>query len=373
MHINELETPALLVDLAVVQANIERMADYCTQHGIDLRVHVTSHKSPVIAYKQVGAGACGIACEKLSEAEAFADAGFCDIFIHGNIVGREKLNHLGQLIEGVSVRVAVDSWTIAAGISQVAKQVGKQISILIKVELGDKIPHETVSLGKQLIDLPNVDLVGLMTFPSSPSDRLPLLATLRHFETAGISIPVVSGRTRNAFQTHEIPEITELCAGPYVFFDLSHVDGGVCGIENCALTVLTTVVSAPNAGRPILDAGAKTLTMTSQTSPHPKGAGKEVKKFGVIKHCPDAFLDRLSEERAHLNTRRFKVGEKVRVIPVNSHATIRVNDTFALVRGDRVLEVLPFVARGKMQKEFCRASGNSRSPLKPVSIVIGQS
>ena len=159
----------------------------------------------------------------------------------------------------------------------------------------------------------------------------------------------MSSDTRNVFQTHEIPEITELCAGSYVFFDLSHVDGGVCGIENCALTVLTTVVSAPNAGRPILDAGAKTLTMNSQTLPHPKGAGKEVKKFGVIKHCSDVFLDRLSEDRAHLNTRRFKVGEKVRVIPVNSHATVRVNHMFALVRGDRVLEVLPFVARGKMQ------------------------
>lgn len=353
MHINDLQTPTLLVDQDVLDANIQRMANYCKQHGIHLRAHVKSHKSPMIAYKQVAAGACGIVCQKLSEAEIFADAGFNDILIPNNIVGQEKLDCLMRLAERISIRVTVDSLVVAEGISQAAKSAGHHIPILIEMDTcgkrcGTQTPQATVELGKQLTDLPQVELAGLMTSCTSPSCRPYLLDTLDRFEAAEIPIPIVSGgEMLHAFQTHKIPEITELHVGTYVFYDLSHVYCGVCRLVDCALTVLTTVVSTPTSDRVILDAGAKTFTMNSRA--HPKSPHNRV--YGVIKNYPDVVISHLSEEHGHLNTAnttyRFRVGEKVQAIPIDSWATVSINDTFALVRGSRVLEILPITARGQ--------------------------
>ena len=352
MHINELETPTLLVEHTVLEANVQRMANYCKQHEINLRVHVKSHKSPMIAYKQMDAGACGIVCQKVSEAEVFADTGFHDILIPYNIVGQEKRDRLMLLAERISISVAADSLIVAEGISQAAKNAGCQVPILIEMDTGGKrcgtqTPQATVEFGKQIVDLPHVTLAGVMTFPTPPSCRPYLLETLDLFERAGIPVPIVSGGgTPNAFQTHEIPEITELRVGTYVFYDLAHNYWGVCGLTDCALTILTTVVSTPTPDRVILDTGAKTLTRNHRTRPD----SPQHQAYGVIKGCPEALLTNLSEEHGHLNTanttRRFKVGEKVQVIPVDSWAVVSINDTFALVQEDRVLEILPILARG---------------------------
>jgi D-serine deaminase-like pyridoxal phosphate-dependent protein len=353
MQIDDLETPMLLVDKTVLEANIQRMADYCNQHEIDLRVHVKSHKSPMIAYKQIAAGACGIVCQKLSEAEVFADTGFRNILIPYNIVGAEKLNRLIWLAEWVSVSVTVDSLSVAEGISRAAKSAGHHVPIFIEIDTGGQrcgtqTPQASVALGRRIVDLPHVELAGVMTFPTPPRCRPYLSETLDLFEKAGIPIPIVSGGgTPHAFQTHDIPEITELRVGTYVFYDLSHVYWGVCEQLDCALTVLTTVVSTPTPDRVILDAGAKTLTGNHRTQPNPP----HNRVYGITKDSCDAVLSYLSEEHGHLNTanvpRQFQIGEKVQVIPTDSWATVSINDTFALVRGAQVLEILPILARGQ--------------------------
>ncbi|MCZ6679577.1 MAG: alanine racemase [Candidatus Poribacteria bacterium] len=347
MHINDLDTPTLLVDTSVLDANIRRMATYCKRHKIGLRPQVDSHRSPMIAYKQIAAGASGIACQTLRESEVFADAGFNDILIRDDIVGREKLTRLMQLAERISVCVTADSRAVAEGISQAAKRTGHRIPILIEMDVGGKrrgtsTAQDTVEFGKQISELPHVELAGVMSPPVPPTARSDLSETLGRLEQAGIVVPVVSGGdTRHAFQTHKIPEIDELCVGAYVFCDLSHVYGNACEPADCALTVLTTVISTPTADRVILDAGANTLTRNHRKQPGPPYDCV----YGGIQGEPDATLSNLSEGHGHLNTahtnRRFKVGEKVRMVPIDSSAVASMNDTFALVRGVRVLEVLP--------------------------------
>ena len=364
MHINELKTPALLVEQPILNANIERMADYCRGHELNLRVDVSSHKAPMIAYKQITAGACGIACQTLSEVEGFIDAGFDDILIPHDVLRLEELDRLPRLSEYLSVYVASNSQTAVEEISRASKEVGRRTPILIEISESGKMGNsqtslETLETAQRIIDCPNIDFVGLMAKLTSSRHSPHLLENLSRFEVAGILIPVVSGSgTRHVFQTHEVPEITELCIGAYVFYDLSHVYWNVCIPKDCALTILTTVVSTPSENFAILDAGAQTLTRTHLAPDNllptssPLFVGDEPRKtFGVIKDYPDAILSDLTEEYGHLNTgkgnHQFKVGEKVRVIPVDSKATISVNDTFAFIRDNRVLEILPILAAGK--------------------------
>ena len=188
-----------------------------------------------------------------------------------------------------------------------------------------------------------------MTSRVSPSCRPYLLDTLNLFEKSGISIPIVSGKAPNAFSIHEISEITDLCVGTSVFCGLSHVYWDVCKPPDSTLIILTTVLSILTPDCVILDAETKILTMNSRTQPNPP----RNQVYGVIEDYPDTILYRLSEGHGPLNTantgRRFKVGEKVQVIPINSRAAVGISDTFALVRGNRVLEILPICARRQMK------------------------
>ena len=222
-------------------------------------------------------------------------------------------------------------------------------------------PFDTLKIAEGIIALPNVDFAGLMTSLPSHTRSSHLLETLSQFEAAGIPVPIVSGGSaRYAFQTHEVPQMTELCAGAYVLYDLAHVCWNVCTPTDCALTILTSVVSTPSENLVILDAGAQTLTKThlaaidSLPAPSPSlGGGGLGERVGVIKDHSNAILSSLAWEYGHLNTEKsshqFTVGEKVRLIPVDSKATIGVNKTFAFIRDNRVLEILPILPDGESQ------------------------
>ena len=134
MHINELKTPALLVEQPVLNANIERIVDYCRGHLVHLRVDVSSHKAPMIAYKQIAAGGCGIVCQTLSDVERFADAGFDNILIPHNTLRAGELDRLLHLSEHLSVYVAVNSRTAVEEISRASKRVGRRTPILMEID-----------------------------------------------------------------------------------------------------------------------------------------------------------------------------------------------------------------------------------------------
>ncbi len=358
MQIDELETPALLIEQSVLNANIERMADYCRAHQFNLRVDVGCHKAPMIAYKQITAGACGIACQTLNEVQRFADAGFYDILIPRSVLNVAELESLLNLAKPLEVHLTADSLATVNEISRLSARLGSKTPIFIEInDNGDrnrpKTSLETLEIALHIIALPNVKFAGLVIDLAASTASAYIIEITNRFEATSIPIPVVSCTcTGRLFQTHTTPQITELCAGAYVLFDYSHVCLNECTFADCALTVLTTVVSTPSKNLAIMDAGAQTFTTIHPVhtdmltaSSRPLVGDKAGKVFGVTKNCPPATLCHLTERNGHLKMadNQFKVGEKVRIIPENSEVTIGAYDIFAFFQDDRVLEILPIL------------------------------
>ena len=357
MRIDELETPALLIEQPVLNANIERIAEYCRARQVNLRVDVGCHKIPMIAYKQLAAGACGIACRTLSEVQGFTDAGFDDILVPRSALNVVELDSLLNLVTHLEIHLTADSLAAVNEISRFSDPLNLKVPILIEiVNSGNRNRPSTsldpVEIAQRIMHLPSLEFAGVVIklAPSMVSAYVNEL--IRRFEDSGISIPVLSLTDNEpVFQINEVPQITELCVGTYALFDYSHVCRSECTLADCALAVLTTVIDTPSKNLAIVDAGLQTFTKTPTAHTNqlpalsypPIGVSAE-KVFGVTKCNPNA-LCYFAEDYGHLcmADNQFKVGDKVRIIPAHSEATIGAFDTFAFVQDNRVLEVLPIL------------------------------
>ncbi|MBC7236942.1 MAG: alanine racemase, partial [Chloroflexi bacterium] len=193
MHIYELDTPALVIDLDVLERNIRQMADHCAALGIPLRVHTKTHKIPEIAKMQLAAGSQGIVCQKLGEAEVMAAAGINDILIPFNIVGKIKTRRLAALTRMAKMTVAVDSLVTAQGISEQALEDGCTVNVLIELDTGGKrcgvqSPQAALELAQAVDRLPGLALQGVMTYPSRPEAKPFLDETVALFQRAGLPL-----------------------------------------------------------------------------------------------------------------------------------------------------------------------------------------
>ncbi len=347
MHRDDLDTPALTVDLDVMEDNIRRLQSYCDAHGLRLRPHIKTHKVPAIAHRQVQAGARGIACQKLGEAEVFAAAGFDDILIPYNIVGPAKLERLARLMHQCHLIVAADSPATVRGLAQAAAMAGRPLDVILELEgdiqrAGVPTPEEAVALARLIAATPALRYRGVMIYPSGPESASRLKAFLDALTRAGLPPEIVSGGgTGTAYRSHEVPGLTEIRVGTYVYNDWTTVQHGWCTIEQCAQKVICTVVSRPTSERAILDGGSKTF---SSDGPFP---------MGHIVEYPEAAIYRLNEEHAYVDVsrcaRRPEVGERVTVIPNHACAVTNLHDVVYGLRGDRVETVWPILARGKVQ------------------------
>lgn len=346
LHVSEIETPSLLIDLNRLEANIRRMQERCNQLGLAFRPHIKTHKTPEIARMQLQAGAVGIACQKTSEAEVFAAAGFDDIQLPYNIVGHKKTARLVDLALYNRVTVTVDHLNVVAGLAEAAKKDDPTIRVLI--ELATPLrrtgaqPHEVVQLAQRIEGEARLHFAGIMAYPSDVETRPIFQEALHHLNRVGIGVDVVSGGgTGAALVAHEIPELTELRVGTYVFNDWVTVLKGWAQPEDCALTVAATVVSRPEEDRAILDAGSKTLS-----SDRADGL------FGQIVEYPAARLYQLNEEHGFVDFSacddRPQIGEIVHVIPMHVCVAVNLHDQLFGVRGDQVEQVWNVAARGKV-------------------------
>ena len=358
MRIDELETPALLIEQPVLNANIERMAEHCRAGPVNLRVDVGCHKIPMIAYKQIAAGACGIACRSVSEVQGFADAGFDEFLVPCSALNIVELESLLDITKQFEVQFTTDSLTVVNDISRLSERMGLQTSIHVEIDDNGnrnrlKTFSKTMEIARRIIALPSLKFAGVVIKLAPFAASTYVIKTINRLETAGIPIPLVSCvNTGHFFQIHEVPQITELCAGAYVLCDYTHVHRNRCTLADCALAVLATIIDAPSKNLAVVDAGVQTFRKISPvhtdvppaSSCSPAG-DKAGKVFGVTKSHPSAILCHLSEECGHLSMadNQFKVGEKVRIIPANSEATISAHDIFAFVQEDRVLEILPIL------------------------------
>ena len=350
MRIESLDTPVATVDLDAVDRNIGRMQSYCDEHGLAFRPHIKTHKLPAIAHMQVRAGAVGITCPKLGEAEVMAAAGLRDILLTFPLVGAAKAERLAVLARDATVSVVGDSETVVRGLSAVLEREDAEVGFLVECDTGFRrtgvqTPDEAFALARTAMKLPGLRFKGLMTFPNrDPDTREFFERALALFEQAGIPVPVVSGGGTPALATVDrFPMLTEHRAGTCVYNDAMVVSSGTATWEQCAMRVRATVVSRPTDDRGVLDAGSKVLTSDLY---HMKG-------YGHVMEYPEAHVAHLSEEHAVVDfsacAERPKVGEVVNVVPNHCCVVTNMVDEVYGVRAGRVEVVWPVAARGRVQ------------------------
>jgi D-serine deaminase-like pyridoxal phosphate-dependent protein len=349
MRIDELETPVLTADLGAIERNIAGMQGYCDEHGIALRPHIKTHKLPQIARMQVDAGARGLTCQKLGEAEVFADADFDDILLTFPLVGRAKAERLADLARRVRMGVVGDSAAVAEGLSAVLADAGAEVGFLVECDTGFgrtgvQTPVEAAELAALVERLDGLRFAGLMTYPSVPESAPRLRAAREAVERAGLEVETVSGGgTPTARRTHELGEVTELRVGTYVYGDRACIANGSVRLEDCALRVVATIVSRPTRGRAILDAGSKTLTSDGAIG---------ATGFGFLVEHPEAEVYNLNEEHGYVDVsacaRPPEIGERVTIVPNHACVTANMHDAVVVHRDGEIVETLPTAARGKV-------------------------
>ncbi len=348
--IAELSTPLPLVDEDRLAANIARVQDYMDDHGLAFRPHIKTHKIPAIAAEQVKAGAKGINCQKITEAEVFADAGFEDLLITFNILGPEKLKRLVPLNARISgLKVVADSETTIRGLSA-AFAAERPLSVLVECDTGGgrcgvQSPEAAIALAETIAAAPGLTFGGILTYPKANSEEAveAFFATTREgLATRGLPCPIVSnGGTPSLFSAHKVPSATEHRAGTYVYNDRAMARAGHCSLDDCAMSILATVVSRPTEDCAILDAGSKALTSDLLG----------FSDYGLIVEYPDAIISGLSEEHGTVDLskvqgRRPEIGEKVRIIPNHTCVVSNLFDLMTFHRDGIVTRVEDVAARG---------------------------
>jgi len=359
MHINDLETPVVLIDQEILDRNLRRMAEYCASHQIALRPHTKTHKIPEIARLQVKYGSTGITVAKVSEAEVMASAGLSDIVVVYPVWGESKWRRLAELARRIRIAVTMDSLSVAEGISRAAKrQVSKSEfdwnSILacggaafLLIPRRSRLPGKSWTFptfaGKASPSIQGTSWETRQHASGYAFGKLPLRLPFELLDSAGIPYPVVSGgNTPTAFQSHLFHGVNEIRPGTYVFNDRNTVDAESASYADCAATVLTTVVSTSVPNRAMIDAGSKTLAADRLES----GARQH---FGYVLDHPEFTLDGLSEEHGHLSipgNSSIRVGNRLRIIPNHICPCINLHDSVYLVSGDQVVERWKVAARG---------------------------
>lgn len=348
---SQLDTPAVLIDIDRVEANLRRAQDYADSHNLRLRPHIKTHKLPRFARRAMDLGAVGITVQKLGEAEVFADAGIGEIFLPYNIIGVAKLARLRALHGRVNISVTADSTETVEGLSRTFADAAKPLTVLVECDTGMgrcgvQTPVAALALAEKIANSAGLAFGGLMTYPAAgqvEANAAWLSAARVALSAAGLPATVVSnGGTPDLWRAHEVTAATEHRPGTYIYMDRFQVAKGVGSFDDCALTVLATVVSRPTEDRAIIDAGSKALTSDTLGM-----AG-----FGLIEAYPDAVISGLSEEHGTVDLSRCAtrpvIGETLRIIPNHACVVSNLFDRVTLVSGNAVVETVAVDARGRV-------------------------
>lgn len=353
----DIDTPALVIDLDGMERNIRRMADFFRDRPAKLRPHAKTHKTPELARMQLDAGAIGITCAKLGEAEVMANAGIRDLLVANEVIGTPKIARLVEVARRSDIMVAVDSAENARAISEAAEEAGVRVRVLIEVDVGQnrcgvKPGEPAVRLAQEVLKRRGLLFRGIMGYEGHivlnpdrearesecQKSMTQLVGTKEALEAAGIPVEIVSGGGTGTYAvTGAFPGVTEVQAGSYITMDARY-KGLNLGFE-CALTVLTTVVSRNGPEVVVCDAGMKAVT----------------REFGMPESKdPRMEVTHLSEEHGKLAVKDpggvpHRVGDKIEIIPSHGCTTINLHDTFYGVRAGKVEAVWDIAARGKVR------------------------
>ena len=361
MRLEEIDTPALLIDLEPFERNLRRLADRLAGREVRLRPHAKTHKCPVIAKKQMALGAVGVCVQKVGEAEALVHGGVEDVFVTNEIVGAPKLRRLAALARDARIGVCVDDAGQVEAIGEAARQAGVRLSVYVEVNMGGnrcgvEPGAPAAALARLVARTASLDFAGLQAYHGSAQhlrgwqERQGAIAQAAEkaqasreaIERDGIPCGIVSGAGTGSFEFEAASGVwNELQCGSYIFMDADYgrnLDrgGGPIGEFEPSLFVWAQVMSRPNEERAILDAGLKALAFDSG----PPALFDE----------PAAVYERASDEHGRLKiasaTNRLKIGDKLRLIPGHCDPTVNLYDWYVCVRGDRVEALWPIAARG---------------------------
>lgn len=353
-------TPYLRIDLPRVRANLTRLATYAGEHGIAIRPHTKTHKSLYLAQMQQQTGAIGLTVAKVGEAQVMAATG-ADLLLAYPAIDPPRRQALALLAQDHSVRCAVDSLYAVDVLADAAAQAQSTIGILVDLDVGLgrtglQTPQQALALAQAVSRQAHLRLDGLFCYPGQIWDKVDqqaqplqqieqkLAATLDLWRSAGLHAPIVSGgSTPTAYQSHHMPSLTEIRPGTYIFNDMNTMRGGFCQLDQCAATVVATVVSNAVPRQVVIDAGSKTLT-SDPCTPAPDSG------FGHVLEYPDAVIRHLSEEHSQIDVRACpaspKLGEQLTLIPNHICPCINLQQTIWLDHGDGKLQPSAVDARG---------------------------
>ena len=366
MALTQVDTPALLIDLDAFERNLKRMADFTARSGVRLRAHAKTHKSPIVAARQIALGAVGVCCQKVSEAEAMVEGGVVDVLVSNEVAGAAKLDRLAALATRAAIGVCVDDPTNVAELETAAARAGATLDVLVEIDVGGRRcgapPGPPAARIAELVAAaPHLRFAGLQAYNGAAQhvrdagERRDLVAratalveeTRRALRATGLEARTVSGAGTGTYENEAAGGVyTELQCGSYVFMDADYArnrsaDGSAFSAYEHALFVYATVMSLPVPERAVVDAGLKALAVDS-------GMPVPLQMPGAAYHRPSdehGVLD-LAQAQA-----RLARGDKVLLIPGHCDPTVNLHDWYVGVRGlggndGRVECVWPIAARG---------------------------
>ncbi|MFT5510647.1 MAG: D-serine deaminase-like pyridoxal phosphate-dependent protein [Hyphomicrobiaceae bacterium] len=344
-------TPAIVVDMDIIERNIAKLQKLCDTAGVANRPHMKTHKIPALARMQIAAGAQGITCQKLGEAEVMADGGIDDIIVSYNLISAARSGRLSKLLQRLPVKVCADNPVTLQAYAEAGRSADRVVDVLIECDTGRKRAGvETAREALQLAELikadANLSLKGLLFYPTEqswPETQTFFNEVKAGLTSLGLTAEIVStGGTPNLVNLGSLDGATEHRAGTFIFNDRMMMACGAAELGDCALNVYSTVVSRAAPERGILDAGSKTLTSDI-------GA---LDGHGLILEHPEARIKGFAEEHGFLDltacNARPDIGDVVRVIPNHVCVVVNMFDRLIAVRDNKVVEVFDVAARGKL-------------------------
>jgi 3-hydroxy-D-aspartate aldolase len=366
MAFADIDTPALVIDLDAFERNLKRMADFVGKSDVRLRAHAKTHKSPIIAAKQMELGAVGMCCQKVSEAEVLVDGGIGDVLVSNEVAGAAKLDRLAALARRAKIAVCVDDPGNVAEMEAAAAKAGVTLDVLVEIDVGARrcgiAPGAPAArLAKQIASSPHLNFAGLQAYHGSAQhvrkadtrrDQIARAVemvedTLGALRAAGLEARIVGGGGTGTYENEAASRVyTELQCGSYIFMDADYArnkraDGGLFDDYEHALFICATVMSMPAPERAVVDAGLKAFSVDSG--------------MPLAWQLPGALYHRPSDEHGILDlttcTERPKRGDKVLLVPGHCDPTVNLHDWYIGVRGfgtpaARVESVWPVAARG---------------------------
>jgi D-serine deaminase-like pyridoxal phosphate-dependent protein len=358
--LNELFTPAAIVDVERMAANLDRMSAYAAHHHLSLWPHTKTHKTPELAREQVQRGAPGLTVATLHEAEVMADV-TPHILLAYPPVGYPKLKRLVELAKRAHVTIAIDSIAVLDGVQDALRGTGARVEVLVELDagmhrVGVATPADAVSIARAVRDTRELDYAGVMFYPGHirepVAEQRYVIATTRalinEFLTAlvdaGLTPRRISGgSTPTAGSSHAFDAVNEFRPGTYIFNDRTTAAISACEWHDCAYSVLATVVSTAVAGQAVVDAGAKALFREELR-------GAPAAGFGALLDRPDVIVKSMSEEHGLLDISRSdwrpKVGERVRIVPNHVCVSVNLHERLWLAQGEDVVGSYEIAARG---------------------------